>query len=59
MNMIKNFIVAFLLSVLFLSMSTSCNSSNAEGSTQVASATVASQSESEVIPAAERVEGSG
>ena len=54
MNMIKDFIVVSFLSVLFLTMSTSCKS-DISGETQVASAIVASQSASDVIPAAERV----
>lgn len=54
MNMIKDFITASLLSLLFLTMSTSCKSGTPD-KTQVASSTVASQSESDVIPAAERI----
>lgn len=55
MNLIKDITTVILLSFLFLSMSSSsCRSDEAE-ITQVASASVVSQSESDVIPAAERL----
>ncbi len=54
MNMVKDFFTMIFLSILFLTMSTSCRNSDI-GTTQVASAIVASQSESDVIPAAERI----
>ncbi len=55
MNLIKDITTVILLSFLFLTMSSSsCRSDEAE-ITQVASASVVSQSESDVIPAAERL----
>ena len=54
MNMIKTFSAVLLLTILVLTISTSCKS-GADETTQVASAIVAVQSESDVIPAAERL----
>ena len=52
--MIKDIIAASLLSILFLAVSTSCKSSILVKN-QVAYATVTFQSESDVVPAAERI----